>query len=434
MTIFNMSHEFAHQLDQQDPLASYRDQFVINDPGLIYLDGNSLGRMPRSVIERMKKAVEEEWGTDLIRGWNKGWWESPSRIGEKIARLIGAAEEQVIVGDQTSINLFKLATAALMLRPNRKCIITDTFNFPSDLYILQGITSPFPKWSGGGGRGEVNHEILRIGATDDDITPDLAALEAAINEDTALVTLSHVTFKSGYLYDMARITELAHRKGALVLWDLSHSVGALPIELDQCDVDFAIGCTYKYLNGGPGAPAFLYVNKKLQDVAMSPIWGWWGQSHPFEFDLDYQPARGIQRFLAGTAPMLSMLAMEEALVPILDAGMEAIRAKSILMTDYASRLTDQLLTPLGFSFGSPRDAARRGSHISLRHADGYRINRAIIEDMNVIPDFRAPDNIRLGFAPLYISFSDIWEGFDRIMQLMEEKQYEKYPKQKLTVT
>ena len=424
MTNFSAARLYAQQLDSQDLLASYREQFVINDPDLIYLDGNSLGRMPRAVIERMQKAVEDEWGTDLIRGWNKGWWEAPARIGEKIASLLGAANGQVIVNDQTSLNLYKLATAALTLQPDRKRIITDTFNFPSDLYILQGIVKLL---------GE-RHEIIRVGAVDDDITPDLAALESAINDDTALVTLSHVTFKSGYLYDMQRITDLAHRKGALVLWDLSQSAGALPIELDKCNVDFAIGCTYKYLNGGPGAPAFLYVNKALQEKVSSPIWGWWGQNNPFVFDLDYQPAQGVQRFLTGTAPMLSMIAMEEALTPLLDAGMDSLRAKSILMTDYASYLTDSLLAPLGFSLGSPRDSAKRGSHISIRHVDGYRINRALIDKMNVIPDFREPDNIRLGFAPLYISFTDIWEGFDRIRKVVEEKRHEKYPKQRLVVT
>ncbi|MGB8983773.1 MAG: aminotransferase class V-fold PLP-dependent enzyme, partial [Anaerolineales bacterium] len=262
----------------------------------------------------------------------------------------------------------------------------------------------------------------------------LAALEKAIDEDTALVTLSHVTFKSGYLYDMAQVTELAHRKGALVLWDLSHSAGAVPIELDKCSVDLAIGCTYKYMNGGPGAPAFLYVNQSLQNDVSSPIWGWWGQRDPFEFDLDYRPAPGVQRFMAGTAPMLSTLAMEAALTPMLEAGMDALRAKSVLMTDYAAFLTDSLLALLGFSLGSPRDSARRGSHISIRHEEGYRINRALIEELNVIPDFRAPDNIRLGFAPLYLSFTDIWEGFDRIRKVVEEKRYEKYPKQKLAVT
>jgi kynureninase len=311
-----------------------------------------------------------------------------------------------------------------MLQPQKKRIITDTFNFPSDLYILQGIIKLINN----------QHEIVRIGASDNDITPDLAALQSALDENTALVTLSHVTFKSGYLYDMAHVTELTHRKGALVLWDLSHSAGAVPIELDKSDVDFAIGCTYKYLNGGPGAPAFLYVNKRIQNDVISPIWGWWGQKDTFRFELDYQPAPGVQRFLAGTAPILSTLAMEEALTPLLEAGIDTLRAKSILMTDYASFLTDELLAPFGFTFGSPRDSAIRGSHISIRHKEGYRINRAMIEEMNVIPDFREPDNIRLGFAPLYISFTDIWEGFDRIRKLMKEKRYENYPKQKLTVT
>jgi kynureninase len=424
MTNFPPSREFAIQLDQEDSLASYREQFVASDPDLIYLDGNSLGRLPKSVIKRVKRVVQEEWGTDLIRGWNKGWWESPSRIGDKIGFLLGAAEGQIVVGDQTSINLFKLATAALTAQSQKKRIITDTFNFPSDLYILQGIVKLLGD----------QHEIIRIGASDNDITPDIAALESAINENTSLVTLSHVTFKSGYLYDMAHITKLAHQKGALALWDLSHSAGAVPIELDRCDVDFAIGCTYKYLNGGPGAPAFLYVNKRIQNEVTSPIWGWWGQKNPFEFDLNYQPAPGVQRFLAGTAPMLSILAMEEALTPLLEAGMDPLRAKSVLMTDYAAYLTETLLTPLGFSLGSPRDSARRGSHLSIRHEEGYRINRAMIEEVNVIPDFRAPDNIRLGFAPLYVSFTDIWEGFDRIRRVVKEKRYEKYPKQRLTVT
>ena len=421
---FSDSLDFGKQLDSQDPLGSFREKFLIHDPNLVYLDGNSLGMMPKIAQERAKQVVDEEWGKDLIRGWNKGWWDAPSRIGDKIGTLIGASEGQTLVSDTISLNLFKLATAALTLQPERKRIITDTFNFPSDLYILQGIQQNF------GNR----HEIIRVGATDDDITPDIAALESAINEDTALVTLSHVVFKSGYLYDMQRITELAHKKGALVLWDLSHSSGSVSIQLDDCDADLAIGCTYKYLNGGPGAPGFLYVNKKIQEKLSSPIWGWWGQKNPFDFDLDYEPAPGPHRFLVGTQAMISMLTMEAALEPTLQAGMDAIRAKSILMTDYGSYLTDTWLVSLGFSLGSPRDSAKRGSHISIRHADGYRINRALIEEMNVIPDFRAPDNIRLGFSSLYTSFSDIREGFNRIRRVIEEKRYEKYPQQKLTVT
>jgi kynureninase len=420
----NNSREYALQLDGQDPLVSYRNQFVIDDPDLIYLDGNSLGRLPKAAIERATRIVEEEWGRDLIRGWNKGWWEAPARVGDKIGQLIGAGPGQVIVSDTTSANLFKLTMAALSLHPDRKRIVTDTLNFPSDLYILQGCVQLLSR----------NHEIVRIDSRDGGITPDLERLDKSINGDTALVTLSHVLFKSGYLYDMAAITELAHRRGALVLWDLSHSVGALPIELDRCNTDFAIGCTYKYLNGGPGAPAFLYVNKSLQEKITSPIWGWWGQDQPFAFGLDYSPAPGINRFLAGTQPMLSLLTMEAALDPILEAGMEAIRLKSVSMTEYASFLTDTLLAPLGFTLGSPRDPARRGSHLSIRHAEGYRINRALIDEMNVIPDFREPDNIRLGFAPLYTSFVEVWEGFDRIRKVVVEKRFQKYPQQRLMVT
>lgn len=424
MTTFSSSPIFAKQLDQQDPLASYREQFVLNDPDLIYLDGNSLGVMPKAAQAKARQVVDEQWGTDLIRGWNKGWWDAPSRVGNKIGQIIGAAPGQTLVNDTVSINLFKLATAALTLQPHKTRIITDNFNFPSDLYILQGIRQTL------GDR----HEIIQISASDNDITPDIAALEAAINENTALVTLSHVVFKSGYMYDMQGITELAHSKGALVLWDLSHSVGSVPVELDACNADLAIGCTYKYLNGGPGAPAFLYVNKNIQEKLSSPIWGWWGQKNPFDFDLEYTPAPGAQRFLVGTQPMISLLTMEAALEPMLAAGMDALRAKSILMTDYASFLTDEWLAPVGFILGSPRDPAERGSHISIRHPEGYRINRALIEEMNVIPDFREPDNIRLGFAPLYISFTDIWEGFDRIRKVVIDKRYEKYPQQKLTVT
>lgn len=415
---------FARQLDRTDPLAEYRDKFVIPDPALIYLDGNSLGRLSKATAERMRQVIEQEWGADLIRGWNRDWWQAPLRIGEKIAGLVGAAPGQVIVCDSVSIDLFKLASAALTLRPTRTKIITDTLNFPTDLYILQGLVDLL------GGR----HEILRIGSQDDDITPDLTALEAAIGENTALVTLSHVLFKSGYLYDMAAITEMTHRKGALALWDLSHSVGAVPIDLDACNVDFAIGCTYKYLNGGPGSQAFLYVRRELQEQVTSPIWGWWGQDSPFAFGLEYNPAPGMARFLSGSQGVLAMLAMEASLDPIITAGMARIRDKSVRLTEYLIHLYDSLLAPLGFSLGSPRNPDLRGSHVSIRHPEGYRINRALIEEMTLIPDFRDPDNLRLGLAPLYTTFYEVWEGINRIRQVVEEKRYEKYPTQRLTVT
>lgn len=422
---FQPTRSFALTLDARDELASFRDAFVIQDPDLLYMDGNSLGRLPKSARDRLQTVVEEEWGRDLIRSWNNaGWWQAPLRVGEKIADLVGAAAGQIIVTDSVSLDLFKLSIAALDLAPSRKRILTDALNFPSDLYILQGIVRLL---------GE-RHEIIRIGSRDDGLTPDLDQLTQALDENTALVTFSHVLFKSGYLYNMQEITRLAHQKGAFVLWDLSHSVGAVPIELDACEVDFAVGCTYKYLNGGPGAPAFLYVNRHLQEKVRSPIWGWWGQKEPFAFGLDYAPAQGVNRFLVGSQPILSLLSLEAALQPLLQAGIERIRHKSIQLTEYLIYLFDQFLAPLGFTLGSPRDFERRGSHVSLRHPEGYRINRALIEEMNVIPDFRAPDNIRLGVAPLYTSFLEVWETIERIRQATLEKRYEKYPQERLTVT
>jgi kynureninase len=417
---FNPSRSFAENLDSRDPLASYRARFVITDPGLVYLDGNSLGRLTHTSLDRVQHVAEQEWGTDLIRGWNENWWEAPIRVGEKIARLVGAAPGQVIACDTVSVNLFKLASAALTLRPTRTRIVTDVLNFPSDLYILQGLVG--------------QHTILRIGSPDCDVTPDLDELADAIDDSTALLTLSHVTFKSGYLYDMTALTEMAHHHGALVIWDLSHSAGAVPVELDACNADFAIGCTYKYLNGGPGAPAFLYIRKELQEQVVSPICGWWGQNAPFAFGLDYIPAPGVTRFLTGSQPILSLLAMEAALDPLLEAGLYRLRAKSLLLGEYLIYLSDTLLSPLGFRLGSPRTPERRGSHISLHHPEGYRINQALIEEMNVLPDFREPDNLRLGLTPLYTSFSEVWEGVDRIRQAVAEKRFEKYPTQRLTVT
>jgi kynureninase len=438
MQTFSPSRSFALELDSQDELASFREQFVIADPDLLYMDGNSLGRLPKASAERARAVVEDEWGRDLIRAWNNGWWDAPRRVGDKIARLLGAAQGQVIVTDSVSVDLFKLAAAALGLRPERKRIVTDQFNFPSDLYILQGVAQTLlpplnPLFDLGEGRGG-GHEILRIGSRDDGLTPDLDELASTITDDTALVTLSHVLFKSGYLYDMQAVTDLAHRKGALVIWDLCHSVGAVPISLDACNADFAVGCTYKYLNGGPGSPAFLYVNEKRQEQARSPISGWWGQNRPFAFGLDYEPAPGVNRFLAGSQPMISMLALEAALDPTLEAGMDRIRRKSVALTEYLVGLTDAILTPLGFALGSPRDPARRGSHVSIRHTDAYRVNRALIEEMNVLPDFREPDNIRLGLAPLYTTFAEVWDTVDRIRKVMVEKRYEKYPQERLTVT
>ena len=421
---FDSSVELARQLDEQDELARFREEFVFPQPDLIYLDGNSLGRLPRRTVDRMRRAVEEEWGRDLIRGWNAGWWDSPGRVGDKIGRLLGAGPGQVVVSDTTSVNLFKLVMVALEMTSGRDRIVSDVLNFPSDLYILQGCVRLLGD----------QHEIHLL-PSEDGIAVDQQVLFEEIDERTALVTLSHVVFKSGFLYDAQAITQRAHEMGAMVLWDLGHSAGAVPIELDDWGVDFAVGCTYKYLNGGPGAPAYLYVPRDLQEKAVSPIWGWFGQRSPFEFDLEYRPAGGITRFLVSSPAILSTLAMEAGLDILLEAGMGRVRQKSVRLTSYLVDLVDAILVPLGFCLGSPRDPAQRGSHVSIRHAEGYRINRVLIEEMKVIPDFREPDNIRLGLAPLYTSFGDVWEAVDRIRQVVKERRYLRYfPGQRLTVT
>lgn len=420
---FDLSFNAAQQMDAADPLAQYRNEFAIPDPALIYVDGNSLGRLPRRTIPFMKNLIEAEWGAGLVRGWNSGWYEAPSRLGDKIGKLLGAAAGQVVIADSTSVDLFKLVMGALAFLPERTAIVSDMMNFPSDIYILQGCARTL------GGR----HRVSLVGSQDG-IQPDLADLFRLIEQKPAIVVLSHVAFKSGYLYDMQVVTERVHQAGSLVLWDLSHSVGVVPMQLDAWGVDLAVGCTYKYLNGGPGSPAFLYVRRELQPELLSPICGWFGQKQPFRFDLDYIPAPGIGRFLAGTPPVLSMLAIEPAVDLLLEAGIEKIRQKSELMTAYAISLADAILEPMGFRLGSPRQPVQRGSHISLRHPEGYRINRALIEEMGVLPDFREPDNIRFGFSPLYNSFEDVWQAIGRIHRVIEQGIYRNYSDNRQVVT
>jgi kynureninase len=413
----------AQHLDRSDPLARFRSEFVITEPDLVYLDGNSLGRLALCSARKVREVVENGWGEELVRGWGAGWWQAPGRVGDKIGRLIGAAEGEVIVTDSTSVNLFKLMMAAVSHQKGRTVLISDDMNFPSDLYVLQGCA----KLAGEG-------HVLQIVPSFDGISMDVSHLENAIDHRTAVVCLSHIAFKSGYLYDIQNVTDMAHQAGALVVWDLCHSVGAAPVDLDAWGVDLAVGCTYKYLNGGPGSPAFLFIHKELQDRLVSPIWGWFGQRTPFDFDLQYTPANGIQRFMGGSPPILSMMALEAALDLPLEASTTAIRKKSEAMTAFAIRLLEQTLAPLGFTLGSPAVPERRGSHISICHPDAYRINRALIEEMKVIPDFRAPDNIRLGFAPLYTSFEEIWQGFDRIRQVVEEQRFRNYGYERAVVT
>lgn len=421
--VFDTSIEFARKLDEHDDLSLLRGKFFNAEPGMVYMDGNSLGKLPLRTMDRIEEIIRDEWGTRLIRSWGEQWFTAPIRVGEKIAKLVGAAEGQVAISDSTSVNLYKLALAALSLQPERTKIVTDVLNFPSDLYILQGCNRLLG-----------NRNTIQMLPSADGIQVDIAALLEAIDETTALVTLSHVVFKSGYMYDAQMITEHAHRMGALVLWDLSHSVGSVPVELDRWNADFAVGCTYKYLNGGPGAPAFLYVRKDLQEKALSPMWGWFGDDTPFAFNLDYVPAQGIHRFLCGTPSILSLLAMESGVDLLLEVGLDRLRNKSIALTSYLVDLYDALLAPLGYELGSPRETFRRGSHISLRHPEGYRINRALIEELNVIPDFREPDNIRLGLAPIYTSFEDVWETIDRIRRVIVEERHLHYPATRLVVT
>ncbi len=417
----------AHELDAQDELAAFRGEFVIDDPNLIYLDGNSLGRLPKRTVDFMQNKIEEEWGKRLIRIWNDGWVNTPTELGAKIARLVGAQADEILVSEATSINLFKLALAALQARPNRGKVVSDVFNFPSDLYILQGIIDLLGK----------KHHLELIQSADS-ITIPPEAVEAAIDNNTALVCLTQVAFKSAYMYNMARVTEQAHQAGALILWDLSHSVGAVPVDLNGSNVDLAVGCTYKYLNGGPGAPAFLYVRRDLQTLLNQPMWGWFASENPFAFELDFTPAPDITRYRVGTPPMLSMKALEPAIDILIEAGMERLRAKSIRQTEYLISLADKWLLPLGFSLGTPRQPEMRGSHVSLRHPEAYRINRALIESpppaVKVIPDVRAPDNIRLGITPLYTTFSEIFQALKRMQTIVEGEIYAQYSTEKLAVT
>jgi len=424
---FDTSEGFARKMDDQDPLKDFRNRFFISDEKVIYLDGNSLGRLPVKTQSLIREVTENQWGSQLIESWNKHWYEKPTELGNKIARLIGADEGEVVVSDSTSVNLYKLAHAALRYNSGKTKVVSDIFNFPTDLYILQGLIREF---------GTGYH--VTLAQSSDDISIDREDLKAKIDENTALVLLSLVSFKSSFFYDAAEITDWAHKKGALVLWDLSHAAGAVPVELSKTDADLAVGCTYKYLNGGPGAPAFLYVNKKLHNKLASPVQGWFGDSRPFQFDLNYEPANGIRRFLTGTPPVTSLMAIEPGVDILLEAGIENLRNKSIRQSEYFLILADEILKKEGFGSGSPADYKRRGSHISLKHPEGYRICQALIHpknsDLKIIPDFREPDNIRFGITPLYTSFSDIRKTVFRLKEIIATREYEGFSATRKVVT
>ena len=398
--------ERAHDLDAADPLKGYLDRFV--DPGdgnvLAYLDGNSLGRPLKITAERLEAFVNGQWAQRLIRGWTDEWMEWPHSIGDAIgAAALGAAPGQVVVADSTTVMLYKLAHAAVAARPGRTEIIIDTHNFPTDRYVVESIAE---------------ERFLSIRWIDTDpeggITADDVA--AAVGPSTALALFSHVAYRSGHLADMAAITRVVHDAGALILWDLSHSVGSVPVHLDECDVDFAVGCTYKYLNGGPGAPAFGYVRMNLQEQVSQPIWGWLGRVDAFEMEPGYEPAAGIRRIISGTPPIIAMIPVRAGVELVAEAGIEAIRAKSIALTEFAIEVVDSWPAELQVTIGSPRDSASRGGHVTIRRAD-FRELTPLLWEHGVIPDFRAPDGIRLGLSPLSTSFVELHRGLETISEL-----------------
>ena len=383
----------ARALDAADPLAAYREQFALPD-GVIYLDGNSLGALPRATPAALADVATRQWGDRLIRSWNEGWIDAPQRIGGKIAPLIGAAADEVIIGDTTSTHLFKALVAALRANPDRHTVLSESGNFPTDLHIAEGAVACVP-----GAR-------LKVVARAD--------LAEALDDDTAVLLLTHVHYKTGERFDMAAWTARAQAAGALMLWDLSHSVGAVPIDLSGAGADLAVGCTYKYLNGGPGAPAFLYVARRWQEALASPLSGWMGHAAPFAFEDAYRPAPGMKRWLAGTPAMLSTAALEAALDLWADIDQHAVATKSAQLFDILAAAGDAL----GLECVSPRDPAQRGSHISFRHPDAYALTQAMIA-RGVIGDFRDPDILRLGLTPLYLSHEDVWRAGGIMQKVIE---------------
>lgn len=407
-------HQRAQELDAQDPLAKHRLEFFGTDEKtqaatdgmpIAYFDGNSLGRPLRASFDRLEKFLRHDWGTRLIRSWDEAWVDLPLELGDAIgAAALGAAPGQTFVGDSTSVILYKLARAAVAARPGRTEIILDSDNFPTDRYLLEGIADE---------RG------LTLVWIESDTSSGVSAeqVSAALSQKTALVVLSHVAYRSGYLADAKTITSLVHDAGALVLWDLSHSVGSVPAELDQWNVDLAVGCSYKYLCGGPGAPAWGYVRKDLQTVIEQPIQGWWGTKDMFLMGPEYQPQEDIRRFLTGTAPVVGMQLMIDPVELIGKVGMDAIREKSIALTSYAIDYTDEVLAPLGVTVATPRESSERGGHVTLNHPLMRQVN-ASLWTQDVIPDYRDPHGLRIGLSPLSTSFSEVYIGLEAVRETL----------------
>lgn len=399
----------AKTLDEADPLAAYRDRFVLPDGVVAYLDGNSLGRPLTATREHLARFVDDDWGERLIRAWDETWMEQPLRLGDRIGRIaLGAAAGQTAVADSTTVLLYKLVRAAVAARPGRTHIVADTENFPTDRYVVQGVAG-------------------ELGLTIDWIEPDSATgvtsaeVHEKVSADTALVLLSHIAYKSAYIADLPAITTVAHDAGALVLWDLCHSVGLVPIGLDAAGVDLAVGCTYKYLNGGPGAPAFGYVAKSLQDKLVQPVSGWMGHAEPFTMGPSYTPADGMRRFISGTPPILGMLPMQDMLDLVEEAGVEAIREKSVRLTEFVADTADEVFAPLGVTVASPRDPAVRGGHVTLEHEAMQEVI-AQLWQRGVIPDFRRPRGLRAGMSPLSTSFVEVATALAHLHEIISTDQ------------
>jgi len=396
-----LNRQYFEALDNNDELAPMREKFCL-EKGLIYLDGNSLGVLPKATASHISQVITQQWGEGLIRSWNTHqWMEKPTKLGDKVAQLIGSKKAQVLVCDTTSVNIFKLAAAAVKMRPGRSKLITEIGNFATDLYLLQGLAKL------------LGNQVEVIALPREQVL-------SAIDEDTALVLLTHVHFKTGAMWDMASVTQMTQKKGALVMWDLSHSVGAMPINLDEINVDLAVGCTYKYLNGGPGSPAFLYVAAQHQDLFEQPLTGWLGHAKPFDFEDDYQGAAGIQQAMCGTPPVLANAALEVALNLILSVDMHLVRVKSQLMGNLFIQLIQQRCPQ--FEVESPTDDEQRGSHVSLAHTQGYAIMQALIA-RNIIGDFRAPKTLRFGFTPLYLRYVDLWDTVEALEDIMLQESW-----------
>ncbi len=415
----DLTRDWAAQQDAVDELTSFRNDFCRPDPDLLYFAGNSLGMLSSATRDRMHRLVDDEWGRDIVRGWQ--YWDSlPQQAGDRIGQLIGAAPGQVVVADSISVNLYKLAVAALEAQPGRKVLVTDTGNFPTDRYVLQGAA-------------ERRKGQLRLVPTDpvSGINPD--NLHTFLADDVAMVAFSHVDFRSAAINDVVALTEQAHRAGALVLWDLAHSVGAVPIELDELGVDCAVGCTYKYLNAGPGSPAFLYVRRDLQSRLSNPIQGWWSVADPFDMDAPYVAADGIARWQSGTPPIPGLVAVDESVAMLTEIGIERLRAKSMRLTSYLIELADAWLAPLGFGLACTRDANRRGGHVVLTHDEAYRISQAAIA-VGVVGDARPPNLLRLAPSPATTSFTDVWEAAARLRDLVASEAHLALPAQRARVT